>query len=208
MRRGGPSRRGYVRKTSMRIASHSSPYGRSARSGPAHPHERRVQQLSAVADSLRGDLRHRNAVARLPAQASARGDSGVSETRTAHGVSPRRGRRSARNDATLSGVALGAATSRHPLFHQSAPRSRVSRCRSRVPRIPRSAAPGREAAAPRPIVVLVVATCWWMSDVTSARCSRCCCSAWAGLPSKSCIPRADAIVRRRACSRSGMSECR
>ena len=56
-------------------------HGGAARSGPAHSHERRDagQQLPAVADRLRRDLRHRDAVARLPAAAPARGGAGVSE---------------------------------------------------------------------------------------------------------------------------------
>ena len=56
-------------------------HGRTARSGPAHSHERRDarQQLPAVADCLRRDLRDRDAVARLPAAAPARGGAGVPE---------------------------------------------------------------------------------------------------------------------------------
>ena len=54
----------------------------AARPRPADPHERRTarQQLPAVADRVRGDPRHRRAVARLPLPPPARGGARLPET--------------------------------------------------------------------------------------------------------------------------------
>ena len=75
---------GHRARRSRRAALRRVPlHGRPARSRSADPHERRDarQQLPAVADRVRGDLGHRNAVARLPPPRSARSRS--SPTRSA-----------------------------------------------------------------------------------------------------------------------------
>ncbi len=74
-----------TRKTWTRLAFEPALHGRPARSRSADPHERRDprQQLPALADRLRRDLRHRDAVARLPSPAPPRSGARLPEARAA-----------------------------------------------------------------------------------------------------------------------------
>src|SRR5205823_11115763 len=104
------SRRAAVR----RLPLHGGPAG----SGPADTHERRDahQQLPVVADRVRRDLRHRDALARLPPPPPARIGAGVPEAGAAvrrHHVSAGCTRAMTR---VISGVVLAAAALAAILF--------------------------------------------------------------------------------------------